>query len=64
VVDVYYTFQPMFLKFITGPISMMRSAYFSPRTGTSNAWVQYYPVTNDTTVLCSGYPASTTAPTS
>jgi Flp pilus assembly protein TadG len=60
VVDVYYTFKPMFFTFITGNIVMMRSAYFSPRTGLPSDWVQYYWAgLPDLTVQCPGYPWST-----
>jgi len=31
VADISYTFQPMFLRFVTGDIPMMQSAYISPR---------------------------------
>jgi Flp pilus assembly protein TadG len=59
VVDVNYTFQPLFFMFITGNISMNQSAYFSPRTGTITNWVQYYPGSPDSTSLCPNYPAAT-----
>ena len=41
---------------------MTRTAYFSPRTGLVGDWFQYYLIagSNDTTTLCTGYPASTT----
>jgi Flp pilus assembly protein TadG len=63
VVDVYYTFRPIFYQFLTGDFVMMRSAHFSPRTGTTANWVQYYPTgSSDPTVECSGYPTSAQSP--
>jgi Flp pilus assembly protein TadG len=60
VVDVTYTFQPLFFTFITGNIAMAQTSYLSPRAGLITAWVQYYPGgQGDTTGLCAGYPAST-----
>lgn len=70
VVDVEYTFNPVFLKFITGPVVMKQSAYFPPRIGvplTSQAhpipsnWFQYFPGTGDSTTLCPSYPAATSS---
>jgi len=63
VVDVYYTFQPMFFTFITGNILMMGSAYFPPRTGLPSDWVQYYSAGSpDLTIACPGYPWAPTNP--
>jgi Flp pilus assembly protein TadG len=63
VVDVYYTFRPVFFTFITGNILMERSAYFPPRTGLTTNWVQYYWAGSpDNTVQCAGYPWSTINP--
>ena len=62
VVDVYYTFRPLFFTFITGNLLMQRSAYFPPRTGLATDWVQYYPGSPDNTVQCAGYPWSTISP--
>ncbi len=60
VVDISYTFQPMFFTFITGNVVMAQSSYLSPRTGINTAWTQYLPSgANDTTTLCAGYPAAT-----
>ena len=59
VVDVTYTFQPLFFTFITGNVVMAQSSYLSPRMGLTTAWVQYFPGSNDTTGLCAGYPAAT-----
>jgi Flp pilus assembly protein TadG len=60
VVDVTYTFQPFFFRFITANITMAQSSYLSPRTGLTSAWIQYFPAgSNDTTGLCAGYPAAT-----
>jgi hypothetical protein len=55
VVDVYYTFQPLFFTFITGDILMMQTAYFPPRAGLPSDWVQ----SSDQTAQCPGYPWST-----
>ena len=49
VVDVGYVFNPLFFKFITGPITMISSAYLPPRVGTT---AQY--VTVSATSLVSG----------
>ena len=63
VVDVYYTYTPLFFTFVTGNIIMMRSAYFPPRTGLQSDWVQYYPGgSSDNTQQCAGYPWSTVNP--
>jgi hypothetical protein len=60
VVDVTYTYQPLFFTFITGNVVMAQSSYLSPRTGLTTAWVQYFPSgAQDTTGLCAGYPAAT-----
>jgi Flp pilus assembly protein TadG len=60
VVDVTYTFRPMFFTFITANIPLAQSAYLSPRAGLASAWVQYFPSgQTDTTGLCPGYPAAT-----
>lgn len=70
VVDVQYTFTPVFFKFITGPVVMKQSAYFPPRVGvpmTSPAypipsnWFQYFPGGADSTTLCPSYPAATSS---
>ncbi len=65
VVDVNYTYIPMFFKFITGNIVMSQSAYFSPRTGLADAWVHYYSAgPSDSTVFCGPpaiYPAAATS---
>lgn len=60
IVDVNYTFSPLFYTFITGPIQMSQSAYFSPRIGLASNWVQYYAAgAPDTTRLCPTYPSAT-----
>ncbi len=62
-VDVYYTFRPLFFRYFTGDLLMMRSAYFSPRTGLPSDWVQYYPAgSSDQTSGCGGYPWSAVSP--
>jgi Flp pilus assembly protein TadG len=59
VVDVNYTFEPLFFQFVTSTV-MRQSAYLSPRTGTTSAWTKYSPAgAGDTTGLCAGYPAAT-----
>ena len=61
VVDVNYTFRPLFLTFVTANVTMTRSAYFPPRTGLTSNWIKYYFAgAPDATTLCSGYPAATT----
>jgi Flp pilus assembly protein TadG len=59
VVDVTYTFKPMFYTFITGTIQMMQSAYFPARAGITNSYIEYIYAAPDSTVLCSGYPSAT-----
>jgi Flp pilus assembly protein TadG len=54
VVDVFYKFTPLFTRFITSSISMMRTAYLSPRTGTNSQWTTLVNPPS-TTVLCPGY---------
>jgi Flp pilus assembly protein TadG len=57
VVDVTYTFKPMFYNFISS-FTMKQSAYFSPRSGLSNDWIQYVYVAPDSTTICPGYPSA------
>ena len=57
VVDITYTFKPLFYRFVTD-ITMRQSAYFSPRAGLSNNWIQYIYVAPDSTTLCAGYPSA------
>jgi Flp pilus assembly protein TadG len=57
IVDVVFTFKPIFFTYITGNIQMNQSAYFSPRTGLMGDWVQYFYAGNsDSTSICPGYP--------
>ena len=62
VVDVTYTFHPLFFNYVKSNIVMTRTAYFSPRTGLVSDWFQYYFIAglSDPTTLCTGYPASLT----
>jgi len=57
VIDVTYTFKPLFYSFVSD-ITMRQSAYFSPRTGLSNNWIQYVFTAPDSTTLCAGYPSA------
>ena len=62
VVDVTYTFHPLFFNYVKSNIVMTRTAYFSPRIGLVSDWFQYYFIAglSDPTTLCTGYPASLT----
>jgi len=58
VADVQYTFTPLFFNFITGPITMFRSAYLPTRVGSVASYVQYVAPTGvqtDYDQICSGY---------
>lgn len=41
VVDVTYTYQPLFTSFITGPVTFQRSAFLPPRAGKPTDYVKY-----------------------
>jgi hypothetical protein len=41
VADLQYTYTPMFLRFLSGPITFFRSRFVSPRIGTSAAYVLF-----------------------
>ena len=58
VVDITYTFTPTFFSFITSSFTISQSAYFAPRTGLANNWIQYVYAAPDSTVLCTGYPSA------
>jgi hypothetical protein len=58
VVDVTYVFTPQFFNFITSAFTISQSAYFPPRSGLLNPWIQYVYVPPDATVLCAGYPSA------
>jgi len=53
VVDVAYTFEPLFFAFLTGPVPMLRTAYLPPRIGSNTQYVVYSP--SGTSVSCPGY---------
>jgi Flp pilus assembly protein TadG len=55
VVDLSYTFTPLFFRFITGPIVMTRTAYFPTRTGRLGNWIQYSELSGPN-IRCAGYP--------
>lgn len=57
IVDATYTFQPLFYSFISS-FTMKQSAYFSPRSGLTNNWIQYVYAAPDSTKLCPGYPSA------
>ncbi len=53
VADVSYTYQPLFSRFITGPVTLQRTAFLPPRAGKSTDYVHYdkdNPLTN--TAVC------------
>ena len=41
VADVSYTYRPLFSSFVTGPITMQRTAFLPPRAGMPTDYVQY-----------------------
>ena len=41
VADVSYKYQPLFSGFVTGPITLQRTAFLPPRAGKPSQWVQY-----------------------
>ncbi len=41
VADVSYKYQPLFSGFVTGPITLQRTAFLPPRAGKPTPWVQY-----------------------
>lgn len=41
VADISYIYVPLFADFITGPVTMERTAFLPPRTGTPAQYVQY-----------------------
>jgi Flp pilus assembly protein TadG len=57
VVDVTYTYTPLFFKFLTSSFTIRQSAYFAPRAGVTNSWIHYIYAAPDSTALCSGYPS-------
>jgi Flp pilus assembly protein TadG len=62
VVDVNYTFRPVFFMYLTSSIQMTQSAYLSPRTGLASDWVHYFSAgPPDATTLCPNYPAAPSA---
>ncbi len=54
VVDMAYTFHPLFASVFTGDMRFTRSAYFPPRTGSFDKWVRYVSPP-DQVVHCRGY---------
>jgi Flp pilus assembly protein TadG len=58
VVDVTYTYTPTFFSFLTSSFQIHQSAYFAPRTGITDKWIQYVFVAPDSTTLCPGYPSA------
>ena len=41
VADVSYTYQPLFSRFVTGPVTLQRTSFLPPRAGTPSQYVQY-----------------------
>ena len=41
IADVSYNYQPLFIGFVTGPITLHRTAVVPPRTGSAAQYVQY-----------------------
>ncbi len=56
VADVSYVYQPLFNGFITGPMTLQRTAFLPPRTGKPSQYVQYDIVNAKTnSSVCPGY---------
>lgn len=56
VADVSYTHQPLFSGFVTGPVTLRRTAFLPPRAGDPAQYVQYDKGNVSTnTDICSGY---------
>lgn len=41
VADMSYKYQPLFGRFITGPITLQRTAFLPPRAGKPSQYVHY-----------------------
>ncbi len=54
VVDVRFTFTPLFFTFVKNSISMSALTYLPPRTGTNTQWVRYVD-SSPASHLCPGY---------
>ena len=56
VADVSYSYQPLFSGFVTGPVTLQRTAFLPPRAGKPTDYVQYdkdHAATNS--AVCPGY---------
>jgi Flp pilus assembly protein TadG len=54
VVDIYYTYQPLFTMFVAVPIPMIRTAYLPMRTGADAQWMRYVDPTS-AQPMCPGF---------
>lgn len=54
VVDVTYSFRPLFSGLVWGDLRISRAAYFPPRTGSTGNWIRYA-ASADAAVRCPGY---------
>lgn len=55
VADVSYTYQPLFSGFVTGPVTLRRTAFLPPRAGLPTQYVQYDKNNSSTNKdICSG----------
>jgi Flp pilus assembly protein TadG len=56
IADVSYVYQPLFTGFVVGPVTVQRTAFLPPRTGTAAQYVEY-DVANAATdpAICPGY---------
>lgn len=52
VADVSYRYQPLFSGFVTGPITLQRTAFLPPRAGTPSQYVQYKANTSNNPAVC------------
>ena len=58
VVDVTYTYTPLFFQFLTGGITIAQSASLSHPTALTVNYIQYIWAAGDSTTLCAGYPSA------
>jgi Flp pilus assembly protein TadG len=56
IADVSYIYQPLFTGFVVGPVTLQRTAFLPPRTGTAAQYIEY-DVANAATdpAICPGY---------
>lgn len=55
VADVSYVYQPLFSGFLTGPLTLRRTAFLPPRAGKPTQYVQYDLANATDPAICPGY---------